>query len=346
MPTNTTAAPKRQSIGSFDSALGDARSGHPCVTESNLTATVRHPDVASPSIADPTVFEQHLTVTPAGAVRQDVFGTPVMAAALVRGVDRVRFVARLRSRFHTLIAYERGSRVDGKTSIEGLPPSSIRDMTRKLVFIPAGTDLSDEHTPRTNLSAIYFHFTPDILARQPGHCAVDPLAPLLFFENGSLWALMQKLRDILEHAAFDTPYFEALGNLLVLEIARARAPQESARGGLAPWQRRVVTSYIDQHLTDTIPLATLAGLARLSRSHFCRAFKRSFGMSPHRYHANCRIERAKRMLLERGESITNIGLDLGFGQASSFCTTFRKITGTTPSGFQRSAEECELELAG
>ena len=50
------------------------------------------------------------------------------------------------------------------------------------------------------------------------------------------------------------------------------------RGGLAAWQQRVVTDYVEEHLAEQIPLATLAGLARLSPYHFSRAFKQSFGV--------------------------------------------------------------------
>ena len=60
------------------------------------------------------------------------------------------------------------------------------------------------------------------------------------------------------------------------------------------------------------PLATLAGLARLSTYYFCRAFKQSFGVPPHRYHTSRRIEQAKVMLAARKHSVTEIGLTLGF----------------------------------
>ena len=106
---------------------------------------------------------------------------------------------------------------------------------------------------------------------------------------------------------------------------------------MRPWQQRIVTGYIEEHLTEAIPLAKLANLVRLSPYYFCRAFRQSLGVPPHRYHINRRIERAKHMLLEREQSVTHIGLALGFGETSSFSAAFRKATGITPTGYQRNA---------
>jgi len=118
-------------------------------------------------------------------------------------------------------------------------------------------------------------------------------------------------------------------------VPRNEAP---VRGGLAAWQQRVVTSYVEEHLPEQIPLAALAGLARLSTYYFCRAFKQSFGVPPHRYHTSRRIEQAKVMLAARKHSVTEIGLTLGFSDTSSFTAAFRKITGQTPSSYQRSLQ--------
>jgi AraC family transcriptional regulator len=105
---------------------------------------------------------------------------------------------------------------------------------------------------------------------------------------------------------------------------------------LAAWQQRTVAGYIEDHLAEQIPLATLAGLARLSPYHFSRAFKQSFGVPPHRYHTSRRIEQAKLLLEARTRSVTDIGLTLGFSETSAFSAAFRKATGLTPTGYHRS----------
>jgi AraC family transcriptional regulator len=137
-------------------------------------------------------------------------------------------------------------------------------------------------------------------------------------------------------------YAEALGIVLMNELVRlngdAALRGPVSRGGLACWQQKRVAAYIEEHVADNIPLATLAELARLSPYHFCRSFKRSFGMPPHRYHANCRIERAKQLLTNRELSVTRIALDVGFSETSTFSAAFHKLTGQAPSRYRRNLD--------
>ena len=166
-------------------------------------------------------------------------------------------------------------------------------------------------------------------------------APRLFFEDATLWDTALKLKRLIESAGSDSsPYFEALGTVLAHEVVRlnAGAPRigAPARGGLAAWQQRTVPAYIEEHLAEQISLATLAQLVRLSPYYFCRAFKQSFGIPPHRYHTSRRIEHAKILLAKRASSVTDIGLTLGFSETSSFTAAFHKMTGLTPTTFRRS----------
>jgi AraC family transcriptional regulator len=127
-----------------------------------------------------------------------------------------------------------------------------------------------------------------------------------------------------------------LAHELIRLNAGPRRIEVPTQGGLAAWQQRVITTYIEEHLADQISLRTLAGLVSLSPYHFCRAFRQSFGTPPHRYHSSHRIERAKTLLVESASSVTEIGLAVGFGETSSFTAAFRKATGQTPTAYRRS----------
>ena len=114
-----------------------------------------------------------------------------------------------------------------------------------------------------------------------------------------------------------------------------------AKGGLAAWQQRAVTGYIEEHLAEPILLATLARLVRLSPYYFCRAFKRSLGLPPHRYHSNRRIEHAKRLLAGPAPSVTDVGRIVGYSETSSFTAAFHKATGMTPTAYRRALTSSE-----
>jgi AraC-like DNA-binding protein len=79
------------------------------------------------------------------------------------------------------------------------------------------------------------------------------------------------------------------------------------RGGLAGWQQKNVADFIEEHLDEDITLQQVAEVAQLSRYHFARAFKQSFGLPPHRYYMSRRMERAKELLQERTRSVTQVG---------------------------------------
>jgi AraC-like DNA-binding protein len=85
-------------------------------------------------------------------------------------------------------------------------------------------------------------------------------------------------------------------------LARARSVQ--AGSGLAAWQQLVVMAYIERHIAESITVRALARFVYLSSSRFCRAFKQSFGIPPHRYVVQQRIERAKALLASSAWSIT------------------------------------------
>jgi AraC family transcriptional regulator len=265
-----------------------------------------------------------------------------MAAEFVETTTSARVEFRFRAPVHLLVVYEQGSRRTGETYVEGLPSSTLRDVTRKVTFVPAGHDYRESFEPRTITRLVYFYFDATFLRLKADWSVGDaPLAPRLFFEDATLWDTALKLKRLIQNPLEEDPrYLEAVGAVLVHELVRlnrgATLPVPLARGGLAAWQQRVVTAYIEEHLAEPIPLAKLAELVHLSPYHFCRTFKQSFGIPPHRYHTSRRIERAKAMLSKPAFSVTDIGLTVGFSETSSFTAAFRKATGLTPTAYHRS----------
>jgi AraC family transcriptional regulator len=117
--------------------------------------------------------------------------------------------------------------------------------------------------------------------------------------------------------------------------SHARRTGSPPRIGLALWQQGVLATYIEKHLAESIRIRALASFVYLNSCNFCRAFKKSFGISPHRYLIHRRVERAKALLIDPTWSVTEIGRALGFRQTRSFSAAFRNLTGTTPAEYRR-----------
>jgi AraC family transcriptional regulator len=287
------------------------------------------------------VIDQAVRIFPSNAVTRRRLAWDGMAIEVVQALGHEKVEISFRASAHLLIAYEEGVRGNGETLIEGLPRSRLRDVKCKLAFVPAGHEYREWQEPRTRSRIVYFYFDPAKMPIDPGAGAADtPLAPRSFFEDKALWETAVKVGRLIENGSEDRHYCEALGVVLAHELVRRsagmRRVEPPARGGLAAWQQRIVSAYIEEHIAEQVPLATLAHRVRLSPYHFCRTFKRSFGVPPHRYHNARRIDHAKTLLAQPARSVTEIALKVGFSETSSFTAAFRKATGTTPTAYRRS----------
>jgi AraC family transcriptional regulator len=95
--------------------------------------------------------------------------------------------------------------------------------------------------------------------------------------------------------------------------------------------------WIDANAEREVDLAAAAAEAGLSPFHFLRLFRRVLGVTPHQYLLRSRLRRAARLLAERDRPITDVALDVGFGDLSNFVRTFHKAAGMSPRRFREAA---------
>jgi AraC family transcriptional regulator len=167
------------------------------------------------------------------------------------------------------------------------------------------------------------------------------LRPRLHFESPAAWSTAEKLAMLVgqdpDHNAL---YARTLCSLLLMEVAGRGEPRPMALhaevGGLGAFRARLVRTYIEENLSRNIQLASLAALVDLEDGHLLKSFKRSFGVPPHRYILQRRVEQAKLLLANSSMRVTDIALSTGFADASHFATTFRRLAGLTPSQYRKS----------
>jgi AraC-like DNA-binding protein len=112
-----------------------------------------------------------------------------------------------------------------------------------------------------------------------------------------------------------------------------------ARGGLAAWQARRVFAHVETNLSTTIRVRELARLLSLSASHFCRAFKSTFGVSPREYVLRRRIEVAQGLMLTTSEPLSSIAVRCGMCDQPHFTRSFHRIVGVTPNTWRRMRQD-------
>lgn len=91
-----------------------------------------------------------------------------------------------------------------------------------------------------------------------------------------------------------------------------------------------IRDYLMENYARTITLDELSNRFNLSKFYLQRTFTRCFGLSPHHYQQNIRINQAKKLLRTTNTSINMIAYQVGFESTSAFITTFKKSEGMTP----------------
>lgn len=91
--------------------------------------------------------------------------------------------------------------------------------------------------------------------------------------------------------------------------------------------------YLLDNLSRNVSLQELSALSGLSPYHFLRAFRSQFGLPPHTWQLQQRINAARR-LLAAGQPIAHVAAEVGFSDQSHFTRKFKAFVGATPRQYQ------------
>ena len=93
----------------------------------------------------------------------------------------------------------------------------------------------------------------------------------------------------------------------------------------------------DARYAEPLEVDDLARAAGLSKAHFSREFRRTFGESPYVYLLTRRLERAAALLRNTDYSVAQICLEVGLQSVGSFTTSFGRMYGMTPTEYRAAA---------
>jgi transcriptional regulator GlxA family with amidase domain len=110
--------------------------------------------------------------------------------------------------------------------------------------------------------------------------------------------------------------------------------------GLSAAALRDAVRFLNDRVTTGASVAEVAAAVRLSPFHFARMFKRRVGLGPHQFLIRLRVRRVKRVLAGGAAagplpSLAQLAAACGFADQSHMCRHFKRVTGQTPTGYQR-----------
>lgn len=207
-----------------------------------------------------------------------------------------------------LLLRKRRSQADSRLLLLTIPPTVLNSINGE------GDELTD------------VHFSQQIGMNDPIVCQ-------------TLVAIQQEI----DSPGLNSPsYVDSLLMLLLNRLVRCAsnlatpsAEPKHAKGGLAPWRLKQALQLLESESAKTPPLSEIAESIKLHPTSFCRAFKQSTGMTPHRYSLVHRTNQAKKMMEDPNLTLTRIALDCGFSSSSQFSVAFKRIVGVSPRAFRR-----------
>jgi AraC-like DNA-binding protein len=112
-----------------------------------------------------------------------------------------------------------------------------------------------------------------------------------------------------------------------------------------PEKLQVLATYLKEHAVTEVSLDTLCKRSGYSPGHLIRSFKHYFGLTPHAYLINYRIQRGQQDL-KRGKPIAEIAHDVGFADQPHFQRTFKRLLAATPKQYRQSLLNQQINTAG
>ncbi len=204
-----------------------------------------------------------------------------------------------------------------------------------VVIVPAGT--TNQTQWYGSGGVVMLGFEPGIFNRAI-YDLVEPekveLAPHFATPDPLICQLGLTLKAELESDGLGSKlYAETIANLLAVHLLQHYSIQKPViknyTGGLPKYKLQQVIDYINAYLEQSLGLEELAQVVQMSPAYFSRLFKQSTGLAPHQYLIQCRVYRAKELLI-KGNAIADVAYKVGFANQAHLNYHFKRLLGVTP----------------
>lgn len=153
-----------------------------------------------------------------------------------------------------------------------------------------------------------------------------------FTDAGSIFQHMQY--ELFNQEIGYTTRVNQLIDELFIQISRQLTRQNNSRRDF-PKTFMQLEQTLRQNLSHQWTVEEMAALVGLGTTAFSEKVKNYTGFTPLNYLINIRISEAIKLLKRQDVNVTEIALETGFYSSQHFATTFKKLTGYTPSQFKK-----------
>jgi AraC-like DNA-binding protein len=225
--------------------------------------------------------------------------------------------------------------------ISGRPDTTCVPATQYTKALLSGKPLFQGKETETLLIGGHFEFASDVQ-----HPFIKSLPKVIRIRNTNTEVSMW-----LQRAALfmnDEVSCEMIGSKIILGrlaevvfilIIRAYLEQTDIKKGflLALKDNRISNSlkFIHESPEKNWTLNQLSTTAGMSRSLYCREFKRLVGETPLSYLTNWRILKSKEFLKEDKKNISEVAIKVGYQSEAAFNRLFKSKVGETPASYRR-----------
>lgn len=123
-------------------------------------------------------------------------------------------------------------------------------------------------------------------------------------------------------------------SMLLSMVFRRMTENQSARLAM----NDQLLAYMERNCANGVLIYEMAAKCGYTTEHFSRIFKEYTGRSPMSYLTECRIKKAKELLLRTDKSVELVMQECGFTNRTAFFKKFSENTGLTPLQFRKDQE--------
>lgn len=153
--------------------------------------------------------------------------------------------------------------------------------------------------------------------------------------NEELMKLFHRAIDVVQNGLKSSQVYLSgmLFHVLGLIIAESKNKTLEKKERQKIEQAKII---MNENVFEDMPIQDIASSLNLSYALFRRNFKKYTDESPARYYNDIKLNKAKQLLVESADSIKEISFKLKFTSIEYFSTSFKRMTGLTPSEFRLS----------